>query len=283
MDKSKRAVKLIYLLLFVACNPIPKKDTHPEVPYLKDLLKDQSKFEQVKFDSDENKRDVYFLKSDKVFLSSNSSDEPFKIVDVHNKVVFEKIYNWNIPFYMDSVGNIYCNHKKYFAPEYKMEVPLMAVNIQDSTMAYSIKLNKMFPSTDDVLKQTINDSLSLKMYIDYEKKLQLKYGIDANNNDNRVYKIIQNRLVVCHNKTGLFFIDAYLKPSTKVDYFDESILLEYRTSGGHFGGPYPVYLNYHVLKNGIKFKEEDNPWPDLISLEGKDYIYFNKCGLFLIK
>jgi hypothetical protein len=273
----------LVFMFFIACNPIPKKDIHPELPYLKDLLKDQSKFTGMILHPRDAPTQLYFLKSDKIVLPSISSDAPIKIVDIHNKVLFEKVYNWNMPFYIDSVGNIYCNNMKYSAPDYKTEVQCAAVYIADSTRAFSDKLDKQFVSTDDVAKQMYNDSVSLKLYTEYEKQLLVKYGINPNNADEIVYKIVNNQLVVWNNKGNLFVIDAYLKPTSKVEYFDESVLLEYRNSGGHFGGPYPVYLNYHKLKNGIKFKEEDNPWPEIISLEGKDYIYFNKCGLFLIK
>jgi hypothetical protein len=280
--KMEMYVFFFVLLMNSACNPIPKKDSHPELPYLKELLKDQSKFKKVKFNVKDETPELYFLKSGKIVLSSNNSDAPIKIVDVNNKVLFEKVYNWNIPFYMDSIGNIYCDNKKYLAPQYKSEIPFTAVNIADSMNAYRSQLEKMFPSTDNALKQWNNDSVSTKMYTEFEKQLLLKYGIDTNSSDDMIYKISNNQLIVFNNKGNLFVIDAYLKSSSKVEYFDESILLEYRTSGGHFGGPYPVYLNYHLLKNGIKFKEEDNPWPVTISLDGNDYIYFNKCGLYQI-
>jgi hypothetical protein len=286
LDSIMKKLSFVLSPLFIvcmACNPIPKKDTHPELPYLKDLLKDQSKFEKVTFSNKDMTPDLCFLKSDKILLKSNSSETPFKIVDINNKIIFEKMYNWNIPFYLDSIGNIYCDNKKYLAPQYKSEISCVAINIEDSMNSYRNLLDKMFPSTNDPKKQWNNDSISTKMYTAYEKQLALKYKVDAENTEAMVYKIMNNQLVVWNNKGNLFVIDAYVKPTSKVDYFDESVLLEYRTSGGHFGGPYPVYLNYHVLKNGIKFKEEDNPWPVTISLDGNDYIYFNKCGLYKIK
>jgi hypothetical protein len=275
-------IAIVILSMNLACNPIPKKDSHPELPYLKDVLKDQSKFTEVKFIGIEKTPQLYFLKSDKIVLPASNSDAPIRILSLNNEVLFEKVYNWDKPFYMDSLGNIYCNSKQYLAPDYKVEMPFNTIHVDDSINEYRKQLEKMFPSSNDDAKQRDNDSISTKMYVDYERKLLLRYSLDPNSEE-MIYKIMNNQLMVCNNKGNLFVIDPYLKKTSKVDYFDESILLEYRSSGGHFGGPYPVYLNYHVLKNGIKFKEEDNPWPETIELEGKEYIYFNKCGLYRIK
>ena len=37
----------IFFFFTSSCNPIPKKDTHPELPYLCDLLADTSKFNKI--------------------------------------------------------------------------------------------------------------------------------------------------------------------------------------------------------------------------------------------
>ncbi len=42
----KNSIK--YLNIFFACNPISKKDSHPEVPYLNDLLKDSNRLKKVR-------------------------------------------------------------------------------------------------------------------------------------------------------------------------------------------------------------------------------------------
>ena len=61
-----RYTGFIFILFAFACNPFPKKDTHPDVPFITDLLKDKGKFKLVK--NMENLSEIIFLKDDRIFL-----------------------------------------------------------------------------------------------------------------------------------------------------------------------------------------------------------------------
>ncbi|WP_431291831.1 hypothetical protein [Pedobacter sp. P26] len=56
---------LMMMLLASACNPFPKKDSHPEVPLISDLLQDQGKFKLVT--DMQNLSEIIFLEDDRFF------------------------------------------------------------------------------------------------------------------------------------------------------------------------------------------------------------------------
>ena len=267
--------KLLYgssLFFFLSCNPIPKKDSHPELPYLLDLLKDKTKFTKVVIDT-VGLFDIEFLKSDKILLKKNDSNYPIQIIDVDGKTIFEKKIDWNIPFYIDSKGNIYCDNLKYEYPNFTHIEKLESVYIKDSIANYNELLYKKFSTSGNQKKDEIYSKIRLKMYINYENEILKKYGIEE---QEEVFEIRNNQLVVWSDEK---FKNDFEKETNKFEFYDKSILLKYGNSGGHFGGP---YLNYYKLNEKCNFKAIDNPWPVKIKLNDQNYIYFSEAGLFKI-
>lgn len=268
----------IFLFFTSSCNPIPQKDTHPELPYLCDLLADTSKFNKI-IDAD-TIFEIEFLKSDKIVIKPSDYKYPIKIITENKDLIFEKIWDSNIPFYIDSLGNVYCNHFKYYYPDYKKSERFKAVYIKDSLIAYGNLLDKKYVSADNEKEQATNDSISLKKYLEYEKKILDKYGITEINYEDHIFKIYNNQIIVWNDD---LYKNDFIKKQTKIDFLDESILFKYGHSGGHFGGSYPIYLNYYILDNKYKFKDEDNPWATKIKLKNKTYVYTSRCGLYSVK
>ncbi|WP_316845278.1 hypothetical protein [Pedobacter psychrodurus] len=265
-NNMKYLVCLFVLSLF-ACNPIPKKDSHPEVPYLSDLLKDSSKFKKIA--GADQVKEIMFLKNDRIMLIPNQSGLAFKIIDANNNVILEEVFDWKLPFYIDKEGNLYFNRQKYFFPDYKKHEDFKTVVIQDSLTAKSAAL------------QNLNDSLSTKAIEEYNIKLQARYGLEPCENiplksgNCDVFEIINGALVV--RQPDLFKND-FAKVAEEVAKFDDDILI--RWDNGKL--PNPVYLSYYQMQNQ-KFKCNAMTFPKLIGLSGKSYLYAANVGLYQLR
>jgi len=259
---------LFLILILIACNPFPKKDTHPDTPFLEDLLKDKSKFEKVL--STENLAEVIFLQDDRILTKPNNSQLPFKILDVHNKVYFSKAGDWKMPFYIDKSGNLYLNQQKYFYPDYQRHEAFKTVVFKDSLDKKSEQLGNQYP-----------DSVELKILAEFEVNLLKPYHLQpcpytlVNTERCDVFEIINNTLVV--RQTELFKND-FSKQSTEPGKFDDDVLI--RWDNGRM--PNPIYLAYYQL-NKHQFKCDDQTAPKTIHLKGKQYLFTYKFGLYLVK
>jgi len=80
--------------------------------------------------------------------------------------------------------------------------------IKDSLMAYSNLLDKKYVSVDNEKEQATNDSISLKKYLEYEKKILNKYGISGINYEDHIFKIYNNQIIVWND-------DLYKNDSSK--------------------------------------------------------------------
>jgi len=159
-----RYTGFIFILFALACNPFPKKDTHPDVPFITDLLKDKSKFKLIT--NMENLSEIIFLEDDQIFLKPDRSELPFKIIDVNQKLVFQGNFDWELPFFIDKKGNLYFNRKKYFYPDYRKSQDFKNVVFADSVSLKSESL------------KIDNDSLKIKALNEYESSLLKRYGYE---------------------------------------------------------------------------------------------------------
>ncbi|RZL44367.1 MAG: hypothetical protein EOP00_20095 [Pedobacter sp.] len=257
-------LNFIALLFVLGCNPIPKKDAHPEVPLLTELLKDSSKFRKVTDMKDVS--DLVFLSDDRILVKRDNSNLPFKIIDVNNKVVFEQIYDWDLPFYVDKQGNLYFNRKKFHYPDYKKQEDFKTVVFADSLSKKSEEL------------QHLNDTLRLKAVDKYEVELLKPYGLKpceytiANTASCNIFTIRNGALIV--RQTELFKTEIF-KPKFEISKFDDDILIGWRN--GKL--PSPDYLAYYEL-NKQKFKCDDMTYPKTVTLQNKTYLYGPSLGLY---
>ncbi len=83
-------LSFIALLFVFGCNPFPKKDAHPEVPLLTELLKDETKFRKVA--GNDGISEHVFLSDDKILLKPDNSNSPLKIIDLNGKVIFNSFW-----------------------------------------------------------------------------------------------------------------------------------------------------------------------------------------------
>ncbi|WP_104381177.1 hypothetical protein [Sphingobacterium sp. HMA12] len=253
-------------LLFLGCNPIPKKDKHPDVPQLIDLLKDDSKFRKVTDMT--GLSSLVFLSDDRILLRPNNSNSPVKIIDVDKNIVFEKIYNWAQPFYIDKQGNLYFDGKKCFYPDYKKQEDFKTVVIADS-------LHKKLEELKD-----LNDSLQTKILTKYEVEILKPYGLKpcpytiVNTERCDVFKVINQTLVV--RQTDLFKSELDLS-KTEIPKFDDDVLIGWRN--GKL--PSPDYLAYYELKKQ-RFKCNDMTIPKTVTLKGQLYFFAPSLGLYQI-
>ena len=263
------AVCLLVLMgTLMACNPFPKKDTHPEVPFLADLVKDTTKF--IKVLGTEQLSELFFLKDDRILLKPDNSKLPFKIIDVRGTVIIEKVFEWKLPFYLDKQGNLYFNREKYDYPDYKKHSYFKTVVFKDSIDKKSEALGSQFA-----------DSIKFKMLDDYEIKLLQPYGLKpceyqvVNREKCDVFEVKDSVLLV--RQEGLFKID-FAKLPVAPETFDDDILV--RWQNGRIASP--VYLVYYQVGK-YKFKCEDMTLPNVIKLKGQNYLFSYSLGLFLIK
>lgn len=254
------------LLLFFCCNPIPKKDKHPDVPQLIELLKDQSKFRKVT--DMMGLSSLVFLNGDRILLKPDNSNSPVKIIDVDKSIMFEKIYDWKLPFYIDKQGNLYLDRKKFFYPDYKEQQDFKTVVIADS-------LNKKSEELND-----LNDSLRMKALTRYELELLKPYGLKPcpytimNTKRCDVFRVINQTLVV--RQTDLFKSELDI-PTKEIPKFDDDVLIGWRN--GKL--PSPDYLAYYILKKQ-RFKCDDMIKPKTVMLKGKQYVFAPGLGLYQI-
>jgi len=262
-------MKYIYLfvLLFVlGCNPIPKKDKHPEVPVLTELLKDETKFRKV---ADLNGlSEIIILNNERIFLKPDNSNSPFRIIDTDRNIIFEHLYDWKLPFYIDQQGNLYFNRKKFFSPDYQKQVEFKTVVFADS-------ISKKY----EELKY-LNDSLRLKATDKYELEILKPYGLKpceytlVNSESCDIFKVINETLIV--RQTALFKSELAM-PKTEVPKFDDDILVGWRN--GRL--PSPDYLAYYQI-NKQKFKCDPMVSPLIVTLKGKPYLFGAGFGLYHI-
>jgi hypothetical protein len=263
------AVCLVFLMeTLLACNPFPKKDTHPEVPFLADLVKDTTKF--IKVLGMEQLSEVIFLKDDRILLKPDNSNLPFKIIDVHRTVIIEKIFDWKLPFYLDKQGALYFNREKYDYPDYKKHDYFKTVVFKDSIDKKSEALGSQFA-----------DSIKFKMLDDYEIKLLQPYGLKpceyqvVNRERCDVFEVRDNVLLVRQDD---LYKNDFAKLPVVPETFDDEILVRWQNARIAF----PVYLVYYQVAK-YKFKCEDMTLPEMIKLKGQDYLFSYALGLFLIK
>lgn len=261
-----RYLPFFIILVFLGCNPIPKKDKHPDVPQLIELLKDESKFRKVTDMT--GLSSLVFFNDDRILLKPNNSNSPVKIIDVNKNIVFEKIYDWEQPFYIDKQGNLYLNGKKFFYPDYKKQENFKTVVITDSLRRKSEELREL------------NDSLQMKVLNRYELEMLQPYGLKpcpytiVNTERCDVFKVINQTLVV--RQTDLFKSELDI-PKTEIPKFDDDVLIGWRN--GKL--PSPDYLAYYELKKQ-RFKCDDMIMPKIITLKDKPYLFASGLGLYQI-
>ena len=263
------AVCLVFLMAtLLACNPFPKKDTHPEVPFLEDLIKDSTKF--IKVLGTEHLSEIAFLKDDRILLKPDDSHLPFKIIDVHGTVIIEQTFDWKLPFYLDKQGNLYFNREKYEYPDYKKHDYFKTVVFKDS-------IDKKSATLDAAL----SDSIRFKMLDAYEIELLQPYGLKpcdyqvVHREKCDVFEIKNNILLVRQDD---LFKNDFATSSEVPKTFDDEVLI--RWQNGRL--PSPVYLVYYQVGK-YKFKCEDMTLPNVIKLKGQNYLFSYSLGLFLIK
>lgn len=260
-------IAFLFVLLFFACNPFPKKDKHPEVSLLADLLKDTAKFKKVI--GAEQFKDIAFLKNDRIILIPNQSNLPFKIIDANNNVILEKVFDWKLPFYIDIEGNLYFNMQKYFLPDYKKYEPFKTVVIQDSLEQKSSALKKM------------DDSLSAKAIEAYKINLLARYGLEPCENiplqsgKCDVFEIKKGALIV---RQPELFKNDFTKQTKDIGKFDDDVLIKW--NNGKL--PNPVYLSYYQM-DGQKFKCDSMIFPKMITLGGKKFLFSSNIGLYQLQ
>lgn len=263
--RDKLLIALFFSLLFlVGCNPFPKKDTHPEVPFLADLVKDQSKFRKI---SDmNNSSEIIFLKNDRILLKPYNSNLPFKITDIDNRVILQSKYDWKLPFYIDSKGDLYFNREKYFYPDYTKKQEFKNVVFQDS-------LNQKLADLEN-----LSDSVKSEKVDQYEIELLKPYGLKpceysiVNTERCDIFEVRNGALIV--RQTELFKIE-FLKPNEEIKKFDDDVLIAWRN--GRVATP--VYLAYYQLNN-LRFKCDDMTYPKIVTIAGKKYIYLPGSALY---
>lgn len=263
------AVCLVFLMgTLLSCNPFPKKDTHPEVPFLADLVKDTTKF--IKVLGTEHLSELVFLKDDRILLKPDDSHLPFKIIDIHGTVIIEKTFDWKLPFYLDKQGDLYFNREKYDYPDYKKHDYFKTVVFKDSIDRKSEALGSQFA-----------DSIKFKMLDDYEIELLQPYGLKpceyqvVHRERCDVFEVKNNALLVRQDD---LYKNDFAKSPAAPETFDDDILI--RWQNGRIASP--VYLVYYQVAK-YKVKCEDMTQPKMIKLKGQNYLFSYSLGLFLIK
>jgi hypothetical protein len=255
------------IMALSACNPFPKKDTHPEVPFLVDLVKDTTKF--VKVMGTEHISEMAFLKDDRILIKPDNSNLPFKIMEIDGKVIITKVFDWKLPFYLDKNGDLYFNKEKYDYPDYKKHAGFKTVVFKDSIDKKSETLGTQFP-----------DSVKFKMIDDYEIQLLQPYGLKpceyqvANRERCDVFEVRNGALLVRQDE---LFKNDFGRLAVEAEKFDDDVLI--RWQNGRIASP--VYMAYYQIDQ-YKAKS-DRILPTIIKIKGQNYLFSYGLGLYLMK
>lgn len=253
--------RLLFIMLFLAaCNPFPKKDTHPDLPLLSELLLKKEVFTKVlDYKAVSN---ISFLKDDRILVLPDHSDLPLKIIDGEGAIVFQEVYNFKKPLYLDQEGNLYCNGMKYFYPDYKRMTYFETVVINDSLNNKHAEFELKNPG-NDVLNRTLNEA--------YEKEFLEKYHLEPCDfvlvNEERcdVFEIRDNQLVV---RQAELIKNDFAKKEQQLNQFDEPVLLRWENSRMVT----PEYMYYYQINRELKFKLEEVEMLKFSILKGRTYL-----------
>lgn len=253
--------RLLFIMLFLAaCNPFPKKDTHPDLLLLSELLLKKEVFTKVlDYKAVSN---ISFLKDDRILVLPDHSDLPLKIIDGEGAIVFQEVYNFKKPLYLDQEGNLYCNGMKYFYPDYKRMTYFETVVINDSLNNKHAEFELKNPG-NDVLNRTLNEA--------YEKEFLEKYHLEPCDfvlvNEERcdVFEIRDNQLVV---RQAELIKNDFAKKEQQLNQFDEPVLLRWENSRMVT----PEYMYYYQINGELKFKLEEVEMLKFSILKGRTYL-----------
>ncbi|AOM77459.1 hypothetical protein BFS30_09920 [Pedobacter steynii] len=248
------------MLFLAACNPFPKKDTHPDLPLLSELLLKKEAFTKVlDYKAVSN---ISFLKDDRILVLPDHSGLPLKITDEEGAIVFQKVYNFKKPLYLDQEGNLYCNDMKYFYPDYKRMTYFETVVINDSLNNKHAEFELKNPG-NDVLNRALNEA--------YEKEFLEKYHLEPCDfvlvNEERcdVFEIRGNQLVV---RQAELIKNDFAKKEQQLNQFDEPVLLRWENSRMVT----PEYMYYYQINGELKFKLEEVDMLKFGILKGRTYL-----------
>ncbi|WP_296386021.1 hypothetical protein [Winogradskyella sp.] len=255
-------------MLLTTFNCQVEEDKYPDVPFLNDIIVDSDYFIVTDIFNDSDK--VEFLENDNFFIS-NSDDQITKIVTSQGKVVLEN-KSGSYPNYFDTNGNFYKDGKMYYGSNYEKTKPVVVINVLDSMYSFKQKITNNGEITDSITNALIED-YNWKMYISYdlikERKAFLKTAIDTVK--------IKNDTLIDYSSVRK---NNYLKKAIPFKEFDEPIIINKHSTGGHFGLPCIDYMSYYEIgKNKIRVKTKDHTtaWK-LYSVKDKMYLFdgFNK-------
>jgi hypothetical protein len=251
---------IVLLLTFFSCKV--EEDKHPEVPFLSDVVDDTDYFKSLDFVTEDER--LIILKNNHFFIR-NFNTGTSKIVNVNGEVLHESRVN-SFPSYFDVNGNYYSNDKKYLASNYNEAKSYILIDVRDSINNFTTIITKNGEITDSITSAKISD-YSFDMYIKYdllkEREAFLKSSIDTVK--------IKGDTVIYYSKTRK---NDYKKRAISFKEFDESIIINKHSTGGHFGMPCIDYMNYYEIGNSklkVKTKDHDIVWK-LYSIHNEYYV-----------
>ncbi|HRX16371.1 MAG TPA: hypothetical protein P5123_08660 [Spirochaetota bacterium] len=278
--------KRTFLLLFfltVACNPLPKKDKYPDVPLFEEAVSDHNIFEKIS--SGSNQFEIVFLKDNRImFLPVLSKYTSLQGILKISELNGHNIRSVNIedgePLYIDTEGNLHYKNTKYIYPDYKQTQAYETIIISDILRDKKRKLDELYK--DD-------ESKASKIFDEYQKELSNKYQIEPCESSLNslfagescdLYFFHNDRLVIRQNQ---LYKNEFAKETKPLKEFDDPVITGYKGSGGDYGVPLPVYMRYYEIGDNIKFKEKDYPYPVQIKLNGDQFVYSARYGLYRVK
>ncbi len=209
---------LIITLILSSCNPFPKEDAHPKVPYLSQLINHKNVLEKVDFNI--NDAEFEFLKSDKILIKINGDLSKIKIFNIDKTLILELKYDYRLPLYLDKKGNIFVNNTKYFQPDYKRLEKCEIIDINNIILNYQTALEKTIPKNDSIFES------KSKIYADnFIKKNNLKIVDSTSAYGNPLYshypKIIQDSILKFDKKLILKYPKQDSILNKKVDDYEK--------------------------------------------------------------
>jgi hypothetical protein len=262
---------LSVLLLIIVSGCQVEEDKYPEVPFLADVLDDEKFFKKIKF-LEENDQ-VVITQSNHLYVR-NIDKGLDKIVTINNDILYSSSMG-SYPGYFDTNGHYYSNGKKYLAPNYKAVKGYVLIDVRDSLRIYEDKITEQGTKTDSIIRNKI-ESYNWSIYSKYdlilERETFLKSSIDT---------------VKVKGDTLIFFSknrkNDFIKKATPFKEFDDSIIINTHSTGGHFGMPCIDYMNYLLINENLKVKTKDHDkvWK-LYVLDKKQYLFDGFSDLYEI-
>jgi hypothetical protein len=249
--------------------PRYEEDRHPEFPTFEELLRDTTLFKLISGRA--NKYGNTFLLRSGLILTSDGPT--LGLYSFEGKLVY-RIPNTNDPdrIFVDSVGNIYCNHRKYLIPDYAKSIAFPFINVEDTFGRFQYECH--FGGVE-------SDSVDASCYDQKMKDFRRRWALpclDSHNCQSSGFFGPHKGFLV-DDKIGSPQASKFSLTSDTLSVVDRSVRI-YQNKFAPLRWHVLYYdINYYALPNGMRCKTDQEP--SVYRYQEKLYLLIGR-GLYLM-